>query len=123
MPLDFKPQLEKQDLILRDEHKIFCASCHSWITSSDWKLNIKGGHEHTVFNPAGHLFNIVCFRDAPGCQTSGKPSSDFTWFKNYKWRLSFCKKCSQHLGWCFTGSQTPPLFFGLIQNRLVWTRP
>jgi hypothetical protein len=118
MPLDFKHQLQKKDEILFGENKLFCASCHHWITSADWKIHMKEGHEHTVFNPAGAIYEIGCFRDAPGCWATGQASDDFTWFAGYKWHVALCEGCGKHLGWMFSGKSTPPVFFGLILNRL-----
>jgi len=121
MPFDFKHQLENKNDIFLTKNKLFCVTCNHWITSGDWKMNIKSGHEHTVFNPAGVVFSIGCFRDAPGCSSTGQPSSNFTWFPGYKWRLAFCEGCGKHVGWLFTGQIIPAIFFGLILNRLTDT--
>lgn len=64
-----------------------------------------GAHGHVVFNPAGRLFRVACFHDAPGIQTVGEASGEFSWFKGYAWR--------------YDGAQIPPVFFGLIRTMLT----
>ena len=119
MPFDAEKKLEDKHGHLFGKDKLFCKACGHWITSGDWKISIKDGHEHTVFNPAGVLFNIGCFRDAPGCIETGQPSANFTWFPNYKWQVSLCEGCGKHLGWFFTGIGSVPVFYGLILNRIT----
>ncbi len=79
---------------------------------------INGQHQHTMFNPAGLLFELCCFWQAPGMVNSGKPSTDFSWFSGYGWQASLCGNCRRHLGWRFSGPQ--PTFFALITNRLLF---
>ena len=119
MPFDAQYDLEHESELLNEDEKLFCASCGHWVTTNQWAISIKEAHDHTVFNPAGIIFNIGCFRDAPGCWSTGQPSADFTWFPGYKWRLSLCEGCGKHLGWLFTGSGAVPAFYGLILNKLT----
>ncbi len=119
MPLDVQKQGQHESDSLLAENKLFCASCGHWITHHDWKTSVKEAHEHTVFNPAGIVFTIGCFLDAPGCWATGQPSDQFTWFPTYKWRLALCEGCGKQLGWLFTGSNVLPVFYGLILNRLT----
>jgi len=77
---------------------------------------INGRHEHAFFNPAGIAFEIRCFRQAPGTETQGDPTSDFSWFAGYRWQIALCTTCHTHLGWLFTGSGS---FYGLIASRLI----
>jgi hypothetical protein len=101
------------------EERYFCARCHRLITDGRERLSMNGAHEHTVFNPAGLIFEILCFAEAPGVTAVGEPSGEFTWFKNYVWRLALCLGCERHLGWQFSGAGTPAVFHGLIANRLT----
>lgn len=117
MPLDLKPDKHFSEELLPRHHRLFCKSCHLWITAHDWQFSIKGGFEHHVFNPAGMMFHIGCFRDAPGCWATGKPSDEFSWFKGYAWRMALCQGCGKQLGWLFTHQESA--FYGLILNRLV----
>jgi hypothetical protein len=70
---------------------------------------------HTFFNPAGIVYEIGCFRNAPGCMTYGPPSLEFAWFSGYSWQVVCCRSCQEHLGWIFYADDE---FFGLIINKL-----
>lgn len=95
---------------------IYCRSCGNAITARDQKIQVNGSHAHTFFNPAGIVFELGCFRLAPGCLTAGKPSPEFTWFPGYVWRVVMCRRCKVHLGWVFAmGEHT---FHGLILTKL-----
>ena len=96
---------------------IYCAACGALVTRSRWRLSIDG-HEHVVFNPAGIVFRILCFRDAPGIVDQGAPSDEFSWFKGYQWNFGLCRGCGAHMGWRFTAESEPALFFGLIKGKL-----
>lgn len=110
---------ETETLDTEAPERLFCARCHRLITEGRWRMAIKGGHEHTVFNPAGAIYEILCFKEAPGVIARGTPSAEFTWFKGYRWRVAFCPGCASHLGWRFEGAGDPQVFFGLIANRLT----
>jgi len=118
MPFDAEKKLETIQGLGLAKEKLFCASCGHWVTQGEWKVSMKEAHEHTVFNPAGMVFTIGCFRDAPGSWSTGQPNDQFSWFPGYRWRLSLCEGCGKHLGWLFTGSGPFPAFYGLILNRL-----
>ncbi len=96
---------------------ITCAGCGHLVTRGRWRLDLDG-HEHVYFNPAGVVFRVVLFRDAPGAADHGGPSDEFTWFKGYTWFLARCRGCGGHLGWRYAGSGEPPVFFGLIKGKL-----
>lgn len=95
---------------------IFCRVCAHRITSDNDRIAINGSHTHTFFNPAGLVFELGCFRRAPGCLVGSEASDQFTWFAGYFWRPAFCGRCAAHLGWRFeNGEQT---FFSLILANL-----
>jgi hypothetical protein len=100
---------------------INCAMCGHLVTRGRWRLDIDG-HEHVFFNPAGRVFRVLCFREAPGAADQGDPTGEFTWFKGYKWNFAHCRGCNAHLGWRFTGTVAPPVFFGLIKGKLAGPR-
>ena len=83
---------------------------------------MNGAHEHTVFNPAGRIFTIGCFKEAPGADSIGPATDDFTWFKGYDWQIALCRGCNVHIGWQYTGAEAPAVFFGLILAMLT-TQP
>ncbi len=103
----------------KKKERYFCARCRRLITEGTERLSMNGSHAHTVFNPAGIIFEILCFSEAPGVIATGESSGEFTWFRNYVWRLVLCLGCEAHLGWQFSGAGTPPVFYGLIANRLT----
>lgn len=98
---------------------LHCARCGGRITHADQAFAANGAHEHVVFNPAGMVFRVACFHDAPGVQTVGEASGEFSWFKGYAWRIAQCRACGIHLGWRYDGAQTPLVFFGLIRTMLT----
>ncbi|MBF0342439.1 MAG: hypothetical protein HQL95_15950 [Magnetococcales bacterium] len=93
-----------------------CAFCSHPITHPSQRIEIASSHEHTFFNPHGHLFHLGCFRQARGCITTDHQSMEFTWFKGYAWTLAGCGQCLRHLGWKFQNNADH--FFALILNRM-----
>ncbi len=63
------------------------------------------------------MYEIVCFRQAPGVYARGIPTEQFSWLTQYTWQITLCKQCRVHLGWLYTGPND--CFFGLIKNRLL----
>ncbi|MGW8194412.1 MAG: cereblon family protein [Desulforhopalus sp.] len=96
---------------------IFCRACGMTVTSRDQKISVQGSHSHTFFNPAGIVFELGCFRQAPGCFVAGEPSSEFTWFAGHLWSFALCKSCRSHLGWFFDSGSAS--FYGLILTNLM----
>ncbi len=119
--LDQRSEAEK--LGKEEEEKFYCAHCGHLITMGRWRIGMEGGHEHRFFNPAGMVFDISCFKEAPGAAATGEPTDEFTWFKGCSWQVALCRDCSTHLGWQFTGDGAPPVFFGLISDRLTRQAP
>ena len=94
---------------------LYCSGCLHLITRVRWQISRKGDHAHTVFNPAGQLFKIGCYSDAPGATPSGDASEEFTWFPGTVWRIALCQNCGRHMGWQFLADEE---FFGLITAHL-----
>lgn len=97
---------------------LLCRTCSTPITTDRQRIDKQGKHLHTFFNPAGIVYEIGCFRSAPGCMTYGPPSSEFAWFSGYSWQIVCCRSCQEHLGWVFRGDDE---FFGLIVRKLKET--
>lgn len=93
-----------------------CAACGLRITTESARFEMSGAHQHTFVNPHGHVFQIGCFRHAPGCAPHGAASNFFSWFPGYAWRVVVCSACKVHLGWSFG---VPADFWGLILDRLA----
>lgn len=106
-----------QPIRIEAKRGLFCSSCLGLITDVSNSLQIGGAHQHTCTNPARVTFTIGCFKDAPGCRQFGVPTSEFTWFPGYCWRLALCDACGKHLGWSFQGPADH--FYGLIVSELV----
>lgn len=94
---------------------LLCRTCLIPITTEKQRIEKEGKHLHTFFNPAGIVYEIGCFRSAPGCLTYGSSSSEFTWFTGYIWQFVCCSSCQEHLGWKFDADDE---FFGLIIKKL-----
>ena len=99
-----------------DEQPLFCRQCGAEVTKDSLRISRNEKHQHTFFNPAGIVYEIGCFRDAPGCLVRGTSSDEFSWFAGYNWQLGLCVSCLIHLGWFFSSGDDA--FFGLIANRL-----
>lgn len=93
------------------EEALFCVRCGTLVTRGRWRIRMNGAHEHVVFNPAGVVFRLFCFSEAPGLAPLGTPSTAFTWFKGFAWRVGVCRDCRAHLGWRYDGAGS---FFGII---------
>ncbi len=100
------------------EPVIVCRACGFAVCHPDDAITVSGAHRHTFANPHGIVFEIGCFRNAPGCTRVGEASDDFTWFAGYRWRIAICAGCHRHLGWRFEG--TGDSFHGLILDRLAF---
>lgn len=92
-----------------------CAACGAVITWEGARTEVGGAHRHTFVNPHGLVFEIGCFRHAPGCAGVGPAEAFFSWFPGYAWRVAVCRACQAHLGWSY-GER--PDFHGLVLDRL-----
>jgi hypothetical protein len=98
---------------------ILCKNCLHMVTAMEEKIEKSGAHAHTFVNPHGNVFEIGCFRHAPGCVYFGLMTNEFTWFKGYGWRLAGCGACAAHLGWVYISQSGEAMFHGLILSRLI----
>ncbi len=93
-----------------------CVACSKKITEDKERFPYDGETEFHFTNPEGYVFDIITFRSAEGCRTVGKPTLEFTWFKDHAWTLAFCSRCGLQLGWKYSGKFS---FYGLIKSRIV----
>ena len=100
-----------------DEDPLMCRRCGQQITSSAQRISVGGLHEHTFSNPEGILFHIGCFGHVLGCRFYGDPTGQWSWFKGYRWQVTYCGECNLHLGWHF--SSAGHSFHGLVLRNLV----
>jgi hypothetical protein len=102
----------------REEKAILCAQCRHSITSPRERIDVHGLHRHTFFNPYGIIFEIGCFRVAPGCRYAGAATEEFSWFPGYHWKIAVCNACGSHLGWLYSAPDKDG-FHGLILDTLI----
>ncbi|WP_299435935.1 cereblon family protein [uncultured Rhodospira sp.] len=98
-----------------------CRACGAEVTTPAQAISVRDAHEHHVFNPAGVLFRIGCFAEAPGVRPVGPRSDQFTWFPGHTWTVTVCAACGRHLGWLFRPVSGSGAFHALILDRLVET--
>ncbi|MEE4166279.1 MAG: cereblon family protein [Desulfocapsaceae bacterium] len=108
---------DREEYQEKGEGVLRCRQCDAAITKVEDRISRAEKHLHTFFNPAGIVYEIGCFRRAPGCHVEGARSSEFSWFAGYSWQISFCSSCSRHLGWFFSAADDT--FFGLVVDRLT----
>lgn len=114
-----KPETEENS---PKEEDIRCRQCMFAITRTTSRIQVDGAHCHTFANPHGIVFEIGCFKTAPGCGSVGQPTSEFSWFPPRSWQVALCGYCLTHLGWRFVSPESS-VFFGLILDRLVQPDP
>jgi len=99
-----------------DGDSLLCRRCGQQITSGSQCISVDSAHEHTFANPEGIIFLIGCFGHVQGCQFSGEPTAQWSWFKGYQWRVTYCAECNLHLGWRFISGDHS--FYGLVLRNL-----
>ena len=100
------------------EPVIRCRQCLQELTRVSARITRDGAHRHILTNPHGLAFEIGCFRSVKGCGYMGPPSTEFSWFAGYNWRVVYCGTCSTHLGWVFEISGQD-MFYGLILKHII----
>lgn len=113
---NFLPNLQDAEQLPRTD-LILCHFCRAAITSKRDEFTVAGNHRHQFLNPNGLQYLIGCFKIAPGCDISGPPIKDFSWFKAHSWQLARCSDCGEHLGWFYQNGEASQ-FFGLILDKL-----
>jgi len=96
---------------------LLCKNCFNEITNENFGVSKNNSHIHSFANPYGYIFTIRCFSLAQGVLSTGKDSSEFSWFNNYSWKICLCSRCMTHLGWEFANSKD--YFYGLINDKLI----
>jgi len=94
-----------------------CRECKYPITHETDRIYINEQHQHVFANPHGFVYNIGCFRKAPGCIQFGEATDFFTWFPGYSWQIVICRHCAVLLGWFFQSKES--WFWGLILDKLI----
>ncbi len=103
------------------ERSLRCAGCGAQIAAKSALFGMRGASVEQVFpNPLGQMRVILTLRAARVVCVSA-PTTEFTWFAGYSWRIACCGACGLHLGWRFEAVSTdqPALFYGLLKDALV----
>ena len=74
---DDAPAVETEDA---PDDALYCVRCGHLVTRSRWAHTPEGGHERVCANPAGRMFKVVSFLEAPGAGDQGSPTDEFSWF-------------------------------------------
>jgi hypothetical protein len=117
-PIGVATELEPK-AIVKTELKAddwLCIVCNKKITSDKDRFEFNNQSEFQFINPGGYYYNILTFSDADGCIELGEPTLEFTWFEGHAWSYAVCSRCSNHLGWKYSGKYS---FYGLIKSRMV----
>jgi hypothetical protein len=115
--LDQETQQETETEDAADD-ALYCTDCGHLITRSRWAISIDG-HERVFINPAGRVFRICCFSEAPGTTDVGAFTSEHTWFPGFEWNFAICTACSTHIGWQFLAQGQSKSFLGLMKTALT----
>lgn len=116
---DLLADLEEREHQQEEEDEpLLCRFCLQPITNRGSALARNGFHLHTCSNPAGLIYTIGLFAEAPGCAVAGPLTLNYSWFSGYGWEIASCRNCFSHLGWRFRKGDSD-LFFGLIIVHLV----
>lgn len=107
---------------VKEVRRILCRECLHPVTREQDRTEVHGAHQHSFANPSGIVFTIGCFQAAEGGGAAGSPSSEFTWFQGYRWRVAVCTGCLAHLGWLFS-APSGSAFWGLILDHLIFPDP
>lgn len=97
-----------------------CAACRTPVAHIGDEIEADGRVRHTRANPHGYVHTFVTVARCENVVTMTPPSTDFSWFDGYAWRVLACARCGTHLGWRFesVAGAMPPEFFGLLLNRI-----
>ena len=87
------------------------------MTRNIHSMTVEGQYELEKINPAGFIFLLRFFLDAEGCEITGQPEKQFSWFQNFFWQVVNCARCSAHLGWFFSAAGESG-FFALVVDAL-----
>lgn len=93
-----------------------CRWCHNRVAHEGDRFRYGDKTNFTFHNPEGVRFEIITFSRTLGCEETGLPTIEYTWFPGHAWSYCHCDRCGQHLGWYYTG---PHHFAGLMLERII----
>ncbi|HYA03388.1 MAG TPA: cereblon family protein [Syntrophobacteria bacterium] len=101
-----------------------CVACGGLVTYSDRLICIGTSTRHRFVNPAGVKCEFHTFFSCPGAVAHPEATEAHTWFPGYRWRLAFCRRCGDHLGWHYEATSPllrPQDFWGILVAHLSST--
>ena len=100
-----------------DRKWVRCSTCNYKITLLSDKIHINSADVHIFKNPAGIIYRVICFSQAPGSVNITEYTFENSWFSGYSWSISLCRLCNNHLGWHYSSGSEE--FYGLIAERIL----
>lgn len=98
----------------KGEEWVRCAACGYTIARRADRAEVGGGHRHVFANPAGLVYEVLCYKHASGTFVMGTPTTDFSWFPGHAWQAAGCISCRVQLGWRFSGESEFTAFIGTM---------
>jgi hypothetical protein len=68
---DTEDTLIEDDVTGEEAREIYCTAGGHLVTWTDWRMAFDCTFERTLFNPAGVLFRVLCFKEALGADAPG----------------------------------------------------
>jgi hypothetical protein len=99
------------------ESWLVCQRCEGFVAEGRARIRVNGSHAHAFINPAGAIFRVGCFAEAPGMSPFGEASGHWTWFSGFDWQVGICRACNAHLGWSYRNAARH--FVALILDQVV----
>ena len=83
------------------------------------------GASQAFVNPHGVMHEVVSVRWAENLVATGTPTTEFTWYPGYAWRIAWCGRCGAHAGWSFVAvaEGEPRSFWGLRRDAIIEEKP
>lgn len=79
---------------------IICRACRNQKFCAVSELMISCFHHY--LNPHCFLHRVLLANQVEHVMHTGQPSSDTSWFSGYGWQISYCIRCTEHVGWKFS---------------------
>ena len=117
-------RLRRQIKIMQKcSNSLACLHCEHVIANKNDLFSMSAtGPQAAYVNPGGHVHETMTFFKATGLSVTGRPTTEYSWFPGYAWRIARCDNCHEHMGWKFTAAKRGlklKKFWGLTRASLV----
>ncbi len=89
---------------LENSRWVLCKACRN-VTKFCHVSELIVSRFHHYLNPHFFLHRVLLARQVGQMLDTGQPSSDTSWFSGYGWQISYCNRCTEHVGWKFSRDQ------------------